>query len=235
MNVLRTLPNWFTIGNLALGVVAIIMVFNDRTDVAAMLVLVAMLLDGLDGRVARALNVTSEFGKQLDSLSDMISFGVAPALIMYVVVFQEVPVALGWFVTAVFPICGALRLARFNVHAGVPGFFIGLPIPVAGGALCTMALFAAHIPTWVMIGVALLLSFLMVSSVQYPSFKKWKPPRVLIWLSPFAIVGVTSVAIFYPGGLSKVLFVPLLLYALFGLRKNTEFMQRLARRRSDKR
>lgn len=231
MNVIRTLPNWFTIGNLALGVVAIIMVFNERTDVAAMLVLVAMLLDGLDGRVARALNVTSEFGKQLDSLSDMISFGVAPAFVMYVTAFQEIPPAFGWLATALFPICGALRLARFNVQAGVPGFFIGLPIPVAGGALCTLALFSKDIPEWISVASTLLLSFLMVSRVQYPSFKKWKLPRLLIWISPIAIIIVTSIAILYPGQLSKLLFIPLLLYALFGLRKNTEFIQRLAKRR----
>lgn len=83
----------------------------------------------MDGRVARALNAQSEFGKELDSLSDVISFGVAPAFIMYVVAFSKDESALAWIVTAIFPICGALRLARFNVVAGTPGYFIGLPIP----------------------------------------------------------------------------------------------------------
>jgi CDP-diacylglycerol--serine O-phosphatidyltransferase len=227
----RTLPNWFTIGNLFLGIVAIIMVFNARTDVASILVIVAMLLDGLDGRVARALNVQSEFGKQLDSLSDVISFGVAPAFVMYVAEFQHVHAAIGWFVTALFPICGALRLARYNVHAGIPGFFIGLPIPVAGGVLCTLALFASSIPTWVIVVVSLVLSVLMVSQVKYPSIKEWHFPRWLIWITPVFIVGVTTVAIFYPGSVSKLLFIPLLLYALFGLRKNAQFLLRLSKRR----
>lgn len=119
----------FTIGNLFLGFLAIILVFNEYTELAAIMVIVAMLCDGLDGRVARALNAQSEFGKELDSLSDVISFGVAPAFIMYVTAFQGLNEATAWIVTAIFPICGALRLARFNVVAGTPGYFIGLPIP----------------------------------------------------------------------------------------------------------
>src|ERR1700726_4762853 len=122
----NSLPNMFTIGNLFLGIISIILVYNERPELAAIFVIIAMLMDGLDGRVARALNVESEFGKELDSLSDIISFGVAPALIMYVVAFKEVisiNEATTWIVTAIFPICGALRLARFNVVAGTPGYF----------------------------------------------------------------------------------------------------------------
>jgi CDP-diacylglycerol--serine O-phosphatidyltransferase len=78
----KSIPSLLTVGNLFLGVIAIILVFNEKPDTAAMMVLIAMLLDGVDGRVARALNVQSEFGKELDSLSDVISFGVAPAFIM---------------------------------------------------------------------------------------------------------------------------------------------------------
>src|SRR3984893_14709455 len=125
----NSVPNMFTIGNLFLGIIAIILVFNNNPPLAAMFVIIAMLMDGLDGRLARALNAQSEFGKELDSLSDVISFGVAPAFIMYVVAFNDPAVispAFAWIVTASFPICGALRLARFNVIAGVPGYFIGL-------------------------------------------------------------------------------------------------------------
>ena len=108
---LKSLPSLFTIGNLFLGIVSIIMVFNNESELAAMMVIIAMLLDGVDGRVARALGVQSEFGKELDSLSDVISFGVAPAFIMYVVSFQTLnSQAAAWIVTAIFPICGALRL-----------------------------------------------------------------------------------------------------------------------------
>jgi CDP-diacylglycerol--serine O-phosphatidyltransferase len=227
---LKSLPNWFTVGNLFLGILAIIMVFNGSSDTASMLVIIAMLLDGLDGRVARALNAQSEFGKELDSLSDVISFGVAPAFVMYVAAFQGLSPALGWIVTALFPICGALRLARFNVTEGVPGFFLGLPIPAAGGVLCTLALFSEWIPIWVMVVSSLALSFLMVSTVKYPSFKQMGLSRNLIWITPVMIVGVASIAVLYPGWISKLLFIPLLIYALFGLRKNAEVIAMAARR-----
>ena len=113
----KSIPSLFTVGNLFLGVMSIILAFNGEHGIAAVLVIVAMLLDGFDGRVARALNAQSEFGKELDSLSDVISFGVAPAFIMYVVAFNDPSVispAFAWIVTAIFPICGALRLARFQ-------------------------------------------------------------------------------------------------------------------------
>jgi CDP-diacylglycerol--serine O-phosphatidyltransferase len=228
---LKSLPNWFTVGNLFLGVLAIIMVFNERSDMASILVIVAMLLDGLDGRVARALNAQSEFGKELDSLSDVISFGVAPAFVMYVAAFQGLHEALGWMVTALFPICGALRLARYNVSTGLPGYFLGLPIPAAGGVLCTLALFAEQIPIWVMVLSSLLLSFLMVSTVKYPNFKQLGLSKRFIWITPIIIIGATSVALLHPGWASKLLFIPLAMYALFGLRKNAEVIARAAGRR----
>jgi CDP-diacylglycerol--serine O-phosphatidyltransferase len=212
----KSVPNLFTVGNLFLGIVAIIMVFNGNHALAAIMVIVAMLLDGLDGRVARALNVTSEFGKELDSLSDVISFGVAPALIMYEVAFHGFNSATAWIVTAIFPICGALRLARFNVIEGTPGYFIGLPIPAAGGILCTLALFHKELNIYVLVVSALALSYLMVSTVKYPSFKKLGLPKTALWLTPIAVVVALTIAIIYPSTTSKLIFIPLVLYALYG-------------------
>ncbi len=168
----KSIPSLLTVGNLFLGIVAIILVFNEKPEHAAMMVIIAMLLDGVDGRVARALNVQSEFGKELDSLSDVISFGVAPAFIMYVVAFQNLNPTVAWIITALFPICGALRLARFNVVSCAPGYFIGLPIPAAGGVLATMALFRNDISVTILLASTLVLSLLMVSTVKYPNFKK---------------------------------------------------------------
>lgn len=142
----KSIPSLFTIGNLFLGIISIMLAFHDDYNLAALMIIIAMLLDGLDGRVARALNAQSEFGKELDSLSDVISFGVAPAFIMYAVAFTDSNPVLACIVTAIFPICGALRLARFNVKDGIPGYFIGLPIPAAGGVACTLALFHESIP-----------------------------------------------------------------------------------------
>ncbi|OXM83155.1 CDP-diacylglycerol--serine O-phosphatidyltransferase [Paenibacillus rigui] len=218
----KSLPNLFTVGNLFLGFISIILAFNQKAELAAIMVLIAMLCDGLDGRVARALNAQSEFGKELDSLSDVISFGVAPAFIMYVVAFTGMNAAAAWIVTAIFPICGALRLARFNVVAGVPGYFIGLPIPAAGGVLCTLALFHNELNTIILVLSTLLLSYLMVSTVKYPNFKKVGIPKKAIWITPIVIAIAVFVAIKFPGSLSKMIFVPLLLYALYGLKKNVE-------------
>ncbi|GIQ70346.1 CDP-diacylglycerol--serine O-phosphatidyltransferase [Xylanibacillus composti] len=227
----KSLPNLFTIANLFLGILSIIFVFNGLPDYAAILVIVAMLTDGLDGRVARALNVQSDFGKELDSLSDVISFGVAPAFIVYSVAFQDLNEAAAWIVTALFPICGALRLARFNVVASTPGYFVGLPIPAAGGVLCTLALFHASLSPYILIASTVLLSLLMVSNIKYPSFKKVAIPRSMLWIAPLLVILAVGLAILYPGQLSKLIFIPLVLYALYGLKKNVNvIVRRLARR-----
>ena len=232
----KSLPSLFTIGNLILGIISIILVFNGEADFAAIMVIVAMLMDGLDGRVARALNVTSDFGKELDSLSDVISFGVAPAFVVYAVAFQDYNpstawTAAAWTATSIFPICGALRLARFNVVAGTPGYFIGLPIPAAGGVLATMALFSAELSAPVLLIGELLLSFLMVSTVKYPSFKKFTLSRRTLWITPIIVVIAVTLAILYPGIISKLLFVPLVLYAMLGLKKNVRRVARKRKRR----
>ena len=220
----KTVPSMFTVLNLALGIVAIILVLNDvpvfpdidNANLASIIIIVAMLMDGIDGRVARALNVQSEFGKELDSLSDVISFGVAPAFIMYVVAYGEVNPAMAWITTAVFPICGALRLARFNVIEGVPGYFIGLPIPAAGVILCTLALFHQEMSSYILVGASLLLSYLMISKVKYPSFKKVRLTKQAA-LGTLGCVGLAMViVILFPNYLSRLIFVPLVLYALYG-------------------
>lgn len=223
----KSVPNMFTIGNLFLGFLAIILVFNDYKELAAIMVIIAMLCDGLDGRVARALNAQSEFGKELDSLSDVISFGVAPAFIMYVTAFQGINEAAAWTITAIFPICGALRLARFNVVSGTPGYFIGLPIPAAGGVLCTLALFAEDVNKVILMLSTLLLSYLMVSTVKYPNFKKIGLPKSAIWATPIVVVAAVVLAIKFPESISKMIFIPLVLYALYGLKKNVERLTRL--------
>ncbi len=196
----KSIPSLFTVANLFLGIVAIILVFpeNAKPEVAAMMVIIAMLMDGVDGRVARALNAQSEFGKELDSLSDVISFGVAPAFIMYSVAFQELTPAPAWIITALFPICGALRLARFNVVSGMPGYFIGLPIPAAGGVLATLALFHHEIAVSVLMASTLILSFLMVSTIKYPNFKKVGIPKNAIWVVPIIVVIAVVLGILVP-------------------------------------
>lgn len=227
----KSIPNMFTLGNLMLGMVAIMLALDEKYSLAAIMVIVAMLLDGLDGRVARALNCQSEFGKELDSLSDIVSFGVAPALIMYTISFQGVTnTTLAIIVTAVFPMCGAVRLARFNVHKGIPGFFIGLPIPAAGGVLATLSLFHKEITAPYFIIATLLLSYLMVSSVRYPNFKKIGLPKKAIWTAPWVVLLAVVVAVMFPEQLTKLIFVPLVFYTMYGLRQNFYKLSRKRRK-----
>ncbi|MDU7477576.1 MAG: CDP-diacylglycerol--serine O-phosphatidyltransferase, partial [Paenibacillus macerans] len=190
----KSIPNMFTLGNMLLGMLAIIMALEGRYSLAAIMVIVAMLLDGLDGRVARALNAQSEFGKELDSLSDIISFGVAPALIMYLVSFPELQPGLAWVVTALFPMCGALRLARFNVQKGAPGYFVGLPIPAAGGVAATLSLFNKDISAVYCAAAMVLLSYLMVSTVRYPNFKKIGLPKKAVVYTPIVVIAAVVLA-----------------------------------------
>lgn len=216
----RVLPSLFTVGNLFLGIMAILLAMEDHWEYAAITVIIGMLLDGLDGRVARMLNTQSEFGKELDSLSDVITFGVSPAIIMYVSVLKNLGPE-GWFITAIFPICGALRLARFNVQTSPKGYFIGLPITAAGGILATMALYDKYVDNhYIMVVGMLFLSFLMVSQVRYPAFKKMKAPKAFLWIASIFVIAVAIAAIRYPAELPLVIFVPLAIYALYGVKKS---------------
>ncbi|WP_025691686.1 CDP-diacylglycerol--serine O-phosphatidyltransferase [Paenibacillus zanthoxyli] len=231
----KSIPSLFTLGNLLLGMFGIMMALNGKIGMAAIMVIIAMLADCLDGRVARALGAESEFGKELDSLSDVVSFGVAPALIMYVTSLHDLHNALAWSVTAIFPMFGALRLARFNVHPGVPGYFIGLPIPAAGGVLATLSLFHKDVPPVFMVIAALLLSYLMVSTVKYPNFKKVGLPRKAVIGAPIVVIIAVAVAVVFPDQISKMIFVLLALYALYGFKQNVDRLAARRRRRNRRR
>jgi CDP-diacylglycerol--serine O-phosphatidyltransferase len=162
----RWIPNILTVINLFAGLVAIMLSFVQQWAFAVALIFGAALFDSIDGRIARRLNVTSEFGKQLDSLADLVSFGVAPATIAYLLNFS----ASGWggyVLAAVFPICGALRLARFNIST-IKGYYLGLPITAAGPVLAACAVFAPVLPTVVQALILLVLSGLMLSTLKVP-------------------------------------------------------------------
>lgn len=221
----KAIPNLFTIGNLFLGVVAMLFAFQGDPlyiNYAAIMVIIGMVLDGLDGRLARMLNAQSEFGKELDSLSDIVTFGVAPAIIMYVVLLQN----MGWVgivLAGLFPACGALRLARFNSSTGGnTGYFIGLPITAAGGVLATMALYHNAFPPVYLALSMFGLSYLMISNIKYPNFKKVGIPRSAFWVTPI-IVGVVALTAWqFPAQFPMVIFVPLMLYALYGVKKSID-------------
>ena len=169
------LPSLFTTGNLFLGFSAIVQGLDSQFVNAALLIFAAGVLDGLDGRLARQTGSESAFGKQYDSLADLATFGVAPALLAYLWGLSELG-RIGWLVPFFFLVCAATRLARFNIQKtkkeGQGRFFVGLPAPAAGGMLASV-LFIAPDNDWkgwlnlLLLGVVVALSLLMVSTIRY--------------------------------------------------------------------
>jgi CDP-diacylglycerol--serine O-phosphatidyltransferase len=174
------LPNAFTTAALFAGFFAIVQAMNMRFDVAAIAIFAAMVLDGMDGRVARITNTQSAFGEQYDSLSDMTSFGVAPALVMYEWILHDLG-KWGWIAAFVYCTCAALRLARFNANIGVVDkrFFQGLPSPAAAALVAGFVWLAIDnkLPVkelwmpWVAFGITLYAGLSMVSNAPFYSGK----------------------------------------------------------------
>ena len=191
------LPNLLTAGNLFCGFLALTKIveadpttasFNDTIRHALFLILLACIFDLFDGRVARMGGRESPFGREFDSLADIVSFGVAPAFLVHRIlladVLQKLP-ELGWFISAVYVMCGAFRLARFNCLAAMAGTgggkeFLGFPIPAAAGVVASLTLFIlwmeergfARSPwLYVLPVIMVFLSLMMVSEVKYPAFK----------------------------------------------------------------
>jgi CDP-diacylglycerol--serine O-phosphatidyltransferase len=199
------LPNLFTAGNLFCGFLALTKIveadvgagsFNSAIRTAILFIILACLFDLLDGRVARFGGQDSPFGREFDSLADMISFGAAPAFLVHRVVLRDVFVRhpeFGWFLASIYLLCGAFRLARFNclaAHAppGPGKDFLGFPIPAAAGTVASITLFLLWwedkdfaIGRWryLLPVILVFVSFMMVSEVRYPSFKSldWRARR----------------------------------------------------------
>ena len=184
------LPNLFTTGNLFCGFWAIISVFQEKYFYAAVAILLAAVCDALDGKVARISGSSSKFGVQYDSLADLISFGVAPAVLAFDWALRPYG-KFGWLAAFLFVVCGALRLARFNVMAasGDTKYFKGLPIPAAAAMIAlTILLYFELIETGgvkdiIVFVMVYLLAFLMVSNIRYSSFKELNLAR----RKPFSI------------------------------------------------
>ena len=196
------LPNLVTLAALFGGFYSIVMAMNGRFDMAAIGVFCAMVLDSLDGRVARMTNTQSAFGEQMDSLSDMVSFGAAPALISYEWALRGLG-RWGWIAAFVYCACAALRLARFNVNTGVVDkrYFQGLPSPAAAAILAGFILLMNEIGfkgpevAWPMFALALYAGLTMVTNLPFYSFKdigvKKSVPFVVIVLVALAIAAVS--------------------------------------------
>lgn len=192
------LPNLFTLAALFGGFYAVVMAMNNRFDLAAVGVFCAMVLDSLDGRVARMTNTQSAFGEQMDSLSDMVSFGAAPALIAYEWSLKGLG-RWGWIAAFVYCACTALRLARFNVNTAVVDkrYFQGLPSPAAAalvtGFIWLMTDYGVAGPdvAWVTFAFALFAGLTMVTNVPFYSFKDISMKKTV----PFAVIVLMALAI----------------------------------------
>ena len=174
---LFVLPTLFTVGNLFCGYWSIWSSIRGTFERSAVLVILAAVLDLLDGRIARMTHSTSEFGEEYDSLADLVSFGVAPAVLVYswgLADFER----LGWVASFLFVVCGSMRLARFNIqtHVADKKYFVGLPIPAAAGTISVLVL-ATPEPlvdrVWMggVLALTVFLSYLMISTIRYRSFK----------------------------------------------------------------
>jgi CDP-diacylglycerol---serine O-phosphatidyltransferase len=171
------LPSLFTVGNIFCGYFAILSTMNGNYARAAEAIGIAIILDMLDGRIARLTHSTSDFGLQLDSLADVISFGIAPSILALVWGLSALDNHLAWMAAFTFTICGAMRLARFNIQAGELRHFVGLPIPAGGGAIAATVYFFGEPlrdPFYgsIMMGFVFLISLLMVSTIRYSSLKQ---------------------------------------------------------------
>lgn len=238
------LPNLFTVSSIFCGFYAVVLASGDPGPVqmtqAGLAVFFGLFFDMVDGRVARLTKTQSEFGVQLDSLADVITFGVAPAVIVHKWGLSRLGL-LGALAAFTYAACGAIRLARFNVMAarsggGATSFFVGLPIPLAAAVLVTLMMFhqttfagpvlrEAHI-----LILILVLSYLMVSNVRYRSFKKIKPsPRVLATLVLLLVsFGVLAVMV----SPSFSMFILFGAYVLLGMVEEVVFFRR--RRREER-
>ncbi len=217
-NLLFILPNLFTASSIFVGVISIVEASKGNFVLASWLILLALVFDGLDGRVARMTNTTSQFGVEFDSLADIISFGIAPAMLLYFFIGHEFG-RFGILVSALYVIFGAIRLARFNISTAKtdPNVFIGLPIPTAA-VFVSMWILLFHKYNlegycMVLLFLALGVAMLMVSNFRYPSFKKVQLDRPMVFKTMIMLMLVASLLyLFSAEGFALVIFA----YVLYG-------------------
>lgn len=200
------LPSLFTIGNILLGFYAVVCGLDGQFLRASLLVFFAAILDGLDGRLARLTGTESEFGREYDSLADVLTFGLAPALLTFLWGLRAF-FADAWLFPLFYLVCTATRLARFNVQTRIVDsrYFVGLPAPAAAGAICSLLFFAPEYPAgWneilrVVVSAALLLiGLLMVSTFRYRSFKKLDLRKRWSYRTAIPIAAVLVVIVILP-------------------------------------
>jgi CDP-diacylglycerol--serine O-phosphatidyltransferase len=217
-NLIYVLPNLFTASSIFVGVISIVEASKGHFVLASWLILLALVFDGLDGRIARMTNTTSQFGVEFDSLADIISFGIAPAMLLYFFTGYDFG-RFGILVSALYVIFGAIRLARFNISTAKtdPNVFIGLPIPTAA-IFVAMWILLFHKYTLehysiILLFLALGVAVLMVSNFRYPSFKKIQLDKPMVFKTMILLVLTASLLyLFAAEGFALVI----LAYTLYG-------------------
>jgi len=211
-------PNLFTAASAFLGVIGVIASSSGQFEKAAIYILLSLVLDGLDGRVARLTNTTSKFGAEFDSLADVVAFGIAPSMLFYFSIGYQFG-KLGALFCALYVVFGAIRLARFNVMSGAsePSVFIGVPIPGAAVVLAMWILTYLKYPFMHGLEIAMLiglgiLSFLMVSNIRYPSFKKIDMKKANMKKILVILIVLFSLLYLYPIESTTIFITSYLLY-----------------------
>lgn len=203
------LPNLFTIANITLGFWAVMLGLRSEFRDAALAIVAAAIVDTLDGKIARLTGTESEFGREFDSLADVLTFGMAPALLAWLWGLETFG-RLGWLVPLLFLVCCATRLARYNVQTRIvdPRAFVGLPTPAAAGAVVALLFFAPD-PSWhlwlesAMLATLALTGVLMVSTFRYPSlkgidFKSRRSYRAVLPIAGLVALAIWRADIFFP-------------------------------------
>ena len=217
-NLIFILPNLFTASSIFVGVISIVEASQSHFVSAAWLILLALVFDGLDGRIARMTNTTSQFGVEFDSLADIISFGIAPAMLLYFFIGHEFA-KFGILVSALYVIFGAIRLARFNISTAKidPNVFIGLPIPTAAVFVSMWILlfnkYSLHDYSVILLFLTLGVAVLMVSNFRYPSFKKVQLDKPLVFKTMIFLVLIASLLYLFS---AEGLAILILIYILYG-------------------
>lgn len=214
------LPNLFTTAGLFAGFYAIIAAIRQDFDAAAMAIFVAMIMDGLDGRIARMTNTQSAFGAEYDSLADMVAFGLAPALVVFLWALLDMG-KFGWMIAFIYAACGALRLARFNTQIGTADkrYFQGLPSPAAAALVAgwvwlgTDRGFDAAVISNIAVPITFFAAILMVSSMRYYSFKELDLKNRVPFIKLLALVLIFALIANDP---PLILFAAFLFYAVSG-------------------
>ena len=215
------LPNLLTTGALFSGFYSIVAAMNQQFESAAIAIFVAIVLDGMDGRIARLTNTQSAFGMQYDSLSDMISFGLAPSLVMYQWALFGMG-KLGWLAAFVYTVCASLRLARFNTQATSIDrrFFQGLPSPGAAAVLGALVWFGSRYGLidgktieFICFLVTVIVGLLMVSNIRYHSFKEFDLKNRIPFVTFLIIVPIFVLVAIEP---ASILFLLAAIYVVSG-------------------